>query len=319
MDDVNKVDKGIKTCYFFKGNLILGTDMLANLLSAKGLDDNTLVMILALVAGVVGTGVGGVIGVLLRGKGNKVMGRVLSFAGGVMVGIVAFEMIPEAVEMTVVDGKLWTGVLIACAMIVVGMAVIYGLNKLIDVLENMRDTHRELAELHHETAILQAKQKEEEKNAVSSPESRKRMLKAGFIMLVAIALHNFPEGMAIGAGGMASTTTGVLIAIMIAVHNIPEGMAISAPLASGGVGAWKTIGLTTLAGAATVFGAAIGLLVGGLGLIATGVCMGLAGGAMLYVTFCEILPQATLMEEGRVPAVSMLVGIVFAMIFVYLF
>ncbi len=294
--------------------------MFGNILASNGISDNTLVMILALVAGVVGTGVGGVIGVLLRGKGNKVMGRVLSFAGGVMVGIVAFEMIPEAVEMTVVDDKLWTGVLIACSMIVVGMIVIYALNKLIDKLENIRETHRELAELHHETAILQAQQSgDSAKTQPNNSESRKRMLKAGLIMLVAIALHNFPEGMAIGAGGMASTTTGILIAVMIAVHNIPEGMAISAPLASGGVGAWKTIGLTTLAGAATVIGAALGLLVGGLGLIATGICMGLAGGAMLYVTFCEILPQATLMEEGRVPAVSMLVGIVFAMIFVYLF
>lgn len=47
--------------------------------------------------------------------------------------------------------------------------------------------------------------------------------------------------------------------------------------------------------------------------------MGLAGGAMLYVTFCEILPQSILMEEGRVPAVSMLVGIICSMIFVFAF
>ena len=74
-----------------------------------------------------------------------------------------------------------------------------------------------------------------------------------------------------------------------------------------------------VAGAATVVGALIGLAVGGISRLASGICMGLAGGAMLYVTFCEILPQSILMEEGRVPAVSMLVGIVCSMVFVFAF
>ena len=112
---------------------------------------------------------------------------------------------------------------------------------------------------------------------------------------------------------------GTLVAVLIAVHNIPEGMAISAPLASGGVTAWKTVLLTALAGAATIAGAVIGLAVGGISQLAIAVCMGIAGGAMLYVTFGEIVPQAILMDEGRVPAVSMLIGILCAMTFVYVF
>ncbi|MEG2540557.1 MAG: ZIP family metal transporter [Clostridia bacterium] len=280
------------------------------------MNGNTLVLVLSLVAGVVGTGIGGIIGVLLKGKGNKIMGRVLSFAGGVMVGIATFEMLPEAVSKSQVVGFKPSGVLITVAALIIGMLVIYGLNKAIDVVENMRTTHIQLAELHHETKILEAKEGNE---CLSQKENKRSLLKAGIIMLIAIALHNFPEGMAIGATGAAETSMGVVLAIIIAVHNIPEGMAISAPLASGGVGPWKTIGLTTLAGAATVLGAVIGLAVGGIGAMATGICLALAAGAMLYVTFCEILPQATLMEEGRVPAVSMLIGIVSSMLFVYLF
>lgn len=286
------------------------------------MSDKTLILVLSLVAGVIGTGLGGVIGVLLRGKGNKVMGRVLSFAGGVMVGVVTFEMIPEAVAMSVIGDWAPSGVLMALGMLAIGMLVIYALNKALDVLENMRDTHRQLAELHHETSILAVKQGEAAGTATAvgnDVAARRSMLKAGIIMLIAIALHNFPEGMAIGATGAAETKTGILIAVIIAMHNIPEGMSISAPLASGGLGALKTIGLTTLAGAATFLGAILGILVGGIDNLATGICMGLAGGAMLYVTFCEILPQATLMEEGRVPAVSMLIGIGCAMLFVYLF
>ncbi len=285
-----------------------------------------LILVLSLVAGVIGTGLGGAIGVMLKNKGNKVMGRVLSFAGGVMVGVVTFEMLPEAVHTTKVGTFEQSGVLIAVSSLVVGMLVIFALNKLLDVLENVRETHKSIEGLHHETEILNATANNisvSENNVQLSQEeksvNKKTLLKAGIIMLMAIALHNLPEGMAIGATGAAQEKTGILIAIIIAVHNIPEGMAISAPLASGGVKWYKTILLTALAGAATVIGALIGLAIGGISDLASGICMGLAGGAMLYVTFCEILPQSILMEEGRVPAVSMLIGIVSSMIFVFAF
>lgn len=284
-----------------------------------------LILVLSLVAGIVGTGLGGVIGVLLKNKGNKVMGRVLSFAGGVMVGVVTFEMLPEAVEYSNIENSFeQSGILIAVSALVVGMLIIFGLNKMLDVIENMRGTHKSIEELHHETKVIEANDALMEANACGDTAAvqavdKKSLLKAGIIMLLAIAFHNLPEGMAIGASGASNSQAGILVAIIIAVHNIPEGMAISAPLASGGVKGWKTILLTALAGAATVVGALIGLAVGGISRLASGICMGLAGGAMLYVTFCEILPQSILMEEGRVPAVSMLVGIVCSMVFVFAF
>ncbi len=275
---------------------------------------NTLILVLSLVAGVVGTGVGGVLGVLLKSKGNKVMSRILSFAGGVMVGIVVFEMLPESFEASEIAINSRYGVFVTLASVVCGIVIIFGLNKLLDKIENIRETHRSPKELHHETAVLQIT-----KNSAENKNDTKSLLKAGIIMLLAITLHNLPEGMAIGATGTAELKMGILVAILIAVHNVPEGMAISAPLASGGVKAWKTILLTASAGAATVVGAVIGLAIGGIGQLAISICMGLAGGAMLYVTFCEIIPQAILMDEGRIPAASMLIGILCAMIFVYLF
>lgn len=275
---------------------------------------NTLILVLSLVAGVVGTGVGGVLGVLLKSKGNKVMSRILSFAGGVMAGIVVFEMLPESFESSGIAIANRYGVFVTLASVVCGIVIIFGLNKLLDKIENVRETHRSPEELHHETAVLQITQNKE-----NSKIDTKSLLKAGIVMLLAITLHNLPEGMAIGASGTADLKIGILVAVLIAVHNIPEGMAISAPLASGGVKAWKTILLTASAGAATIVGAVIGLAIGGMGQLAIAICMGMAGGAMLYVTFCEIIPQAILMDEGRVPAASMLIGILCAMIFVYLF
>lgn len=274
---------------------------------------NTLILVLSLIAGTVGTGVGGILGVLLKNKGNKVMSRILSFAGGVMVGIVVFEMVPESIEKTRFEDHPY-GVFITFAAVVCGILLTFGLNKILDQIENVRETHRSLEELHHETQVLQLTQ-----NQTEEKKDTKALIKAGLIMLLAIMFHNIPEGMAIGATGTAEVTMGVLVAILIAVHNVPEGMAISAPLASGGMKAWKTILLTSLAGAATVVGAVIGMAIGGIGELAIGICMGIAGGAMLYVTFCEIIPQSILMDEGRIPAVSMLIGILCAMVFVYLF
>ncbi|MDE7214194.1 MAG: ZIP family metal transporter [Anaeroplasmataceae bacterium] len=274
---------------------------------------NTLILVLSLIAGTVGTGVGGILGVLLKNKGNKVMSRILSFAGGVMVGIVVFEMVPESIEKTRFEEHPY-GVMITFAAVVCGILLTFGLNKILDQIENVRETHKSLEELHHETQVLQLTQ-----NQTEEKKDTKALIKAGLIMLLAIMFHNIPEGMAIGATGTAEVKMGVLVAILIAVHNVPEGMAISAPLASGGMKAWKTILLTSLAGAATVIGAVIGMAIGGIGTLAIGICMGLAGGAMLYVTFCEIIPQSILMDEGRIPAVSMLIGILCAMVFVYLF
>ncbi|MDE7162415.1 MAG: ZIP family metal transporter [Anaeroplasmataceae bacterium] len=274
---------------------------------------NVLILVLSLIAGTVGTGVGGILGVLLKNKGNKVMSRVLSFAGGVMVGIVVFEMIPESIEKTRFENHPY-GVFITFAAVALGILLTFGLNKLLDKLENVRETHRSLEELHHETQVLQLTQNQSEEKT-----DKKALFKAGLIMLLAIMFHNIPEGMAIGATGTAEVRMGVLVAILIAVHNIPEGMAISAPLASGGMKGWKTVLLTSLAGAATVVGAVLGQAIGEIGPLAIGICMGVAGGAMLYVTFCEIIPQSILMDEGRIPAVSMLIGILCAMVFVYLF
>lgn len=260
-----------------------------------------LILMLSLVAGVAGTGLGGIIGVLLKNRGARVMGRVLGFAGGVMAGVVAFEMIPEAIASTVFIGKIG-GIAAAVATTVGGMLVIFAINKLLDLIEKKKS---------NKVRVFSGIE--------SSPKQRRSMLKAGVVMLIAIALHNFPEGMAIGAAGTLETHMGVLIALIIAVHNVPEGVAISAPLVSGGVNAIKTVVLTALAGGATVVGALVGLLVGGLGEVATGVCLALASGAMLYVTFCDILPQSIVLNDGEVPSISMLAGLVFSIIFVFAF
>lgn len=295
-----------------------------------------LILTLSLIAGVVGTGLGGVIGALLKNRGRRVMGRVLSFAGGVMAGVVAFEMIPEAIEASQGVGKVG-GIMLAVATTVGGMVIIFAINKLLDAIEKRKHAHGGTATMGNVIASAKSVNSNQSVKLRTAQErssgskkvrvfsgmeavgQRRSMLKAGTVMLIAIALHNFPEGMAIGASGSLGTDMGALIALIIAVHNVPEGMAIAAPLVSGGVGSVKAVILTALAGGATVLGAVVGLAVGGLGELATGICLALASGAMLYVTFCEILPQSIAMNDGEMPAVSMLAGLVCSIIFVFVF
>ncbi len=268
------------------------------------LTNGEFMVIVSLIAGVLGTGIGGILGVFLKGKGQETTGKILAFAGGVMTGVVTFEMIPEAVEKSAVVGQDYIGIIVATLSTIAGALGVYAVNALLDFVEKQDGGNRVVA------SVLAMKNDK-------SADSRKKTLRTGIVMFFAIALHNFPEGMAIGASGVAETSAGVLVALVIALHDVPEGTVISAPLSSGGVKPIKAILLTFLAGASTVLGAVVGVAVGGISALATGVCMGLAGGAMIYVTFLEILPEATDMNGGELPSVSMIAGIICSAVFVF--
>lgn len=136
-------------------------------------------------------------------------------------------------------------------------------------------------------------------------------------MMSAIALHNLPEGMVIGASYAITpdliqnlfSGSGFIMAMVIGLHNIPEGMAVSVPLISGGMGKAKAVGLTALSGAPTVIGAVIGYALGGINQIMLMLSLGFASGAMLYVVFGELLPESILMWKSKLPALALFVGV----------
>ena len=119
-----------------------------------------------------------------------------------------------------------------------------------------------------------------------SPRRNYELFIAGLVMACAIALHNMPEGMVIGASfaGDAGNLTGgagLIIAVVIGLHNIPEGMAVSVPLISGGTSKWAAVGITALSGAPTILGAVIGYSLGLLSPLWLSLSLSFAGGAML--------------------------------------
>lgn len=260
------------------------------------------IIALSVLVGVIGMGLGSVITAVFGSRTERTISVFLSFAGGVMIAIVLLELIPEAIE--------YGGVATAIAGLIIGVFVVLGLNKLIDKVTRARQEKKRHAnnELHDNY--------EEFFHAEELLAKRGSMLRAGMVILFAIALHNIPEGLAMGAAGQYELALGLTIGLLIALHNIPEGMAISAPLISGGLSKPKTILLTMAAGATTAIGAALGVVIGGISSFALALSLATAGGAMLYVVFGEILPQTIVTNKDRIPAISALAGIVVAIIFI---
>ena len=274
----------------------------------------TLIITTAL-AGVGGTGLGGIIGAILQKDSRKTVSLLLSFAGGVMLSVVCFDLVTEAIESNM---GIWTVV----GAITLGVAVTYLLNYLIDkktnpevphVDENHPKTADDLDELIHSDHLEQH---------YARKDSKLGLFVAGIVMASAIALHNVPEGMTIGAS--YASDSGVMgkaalaLAVLIGLHNIPEGMAVSVPLISGGMNKWKAVLVTASTGIPTIMGALLGYALGEIGPLGLAMSLGFASGAMLYVVFGEILPQSFLMYNSKLPAFSAIVGILVGLLIIFL-
>ena len=143
-------------------------------------------------------------------------------------------------------------------------------------------------------------------------------------MAAAIALHNVPEGMVIGASFAKSADQllanrgGLIMSLVIGLHNIPEGMAVAVPLISGGMSRWHSVGVTALSGAPTILGAVLGFLIGTISPTALVISLSFASGAMLYVVFGELLPESILMWKSKLPAAVAVLGLLTGLIIIYL-
>ena len=265
-------------------------------------------------AGVAGTGLGGLIGAMLQKDSNRTGSLLLSFAGGVMLSVVCFDLVTEAIETN-------AGVFTVVGAIAFGVAITYFLNYLIDrktnpevphIDENHPKTADDLDELIHFDHLEQH---------YARQDSRLSLFVAGIVMASAIALHNVPEGMTIGAsyasndGVMGSAA--LVLAVLIGLHNIPEGMAVSVPLISGGMAKWKAVLITASSGIPTILGALLGYWLGEIGPLGLTLSLGFASGAMLYVVFGEILPQSILMYHSKLPAFSTIVGILVGILIIF--
>ena len=228
------------------------------------------VLLYGAVSGIVGTMLGGVISAFLSKK-DKVIGVLFAVAAGVMLAIVSFDLIPEAYA----EGGVWT----LAASVLAGVVLVVILDEITKAVTK--------------------------KGGDIIEEGRKRrveMTKTGILMMLAIAVHNLPEGLVIGSSELKSR--GLLMALLIGLHNIPEGIAVAAPLIAGGMKKWKAILITASTGIPTLIGAVIGYYIGLASATFVAVSLGIAAGAMLAVIFAEMLPESLKLNESKAPGFS---------------
>lgn len=235
------------------------------------------VTVIGFLCGMIGTGLGGLLTILLKNPTKRFMAVLLGFTSGIMLSVVCFDLLPEAFKM----GNVWLSF--------VGMSIGVGLILLIDEF------------IPSELSLT--------KNARNRTEAAYGFIKSGILLGIGIAIHNFPEGLAVGSGFAANDSLGLGLAIVIGLHDMPEGVAMAAPLKMGDIAKLKILMYTILAGIPMGVGAFIGELVGELSPIFICLCLSFAAGSMLFITCGELIPKSQSVYRGRISTIGMLVGI----------
>lgn len=224
------------------------------------------------------TVIGALIGFIFKNISHKFSDIVLSFAAGVMFAAAVLGLIIPSLEY---GGKY--GILITVAGIFAGAVCLNLIDKLVPHLHKIVGVE---PESHHNANL----------NKV-------------LLFVLAIAIHNLPEGIAAGVGfGSGDTTQALIIAGGIALQNIPEGMVIIAPMLAAGISPRKTFILAMITGFVEVIGTLIGYFAVSISTAILPFALAFAGGTMLYVISDEMIPETHAHGSERGATYSLLVG-----------
>ena len=225
------------------------------------------------------TMIGSVIGFIFKKISHKFSDIVLSFAAGVMLAAAVLGLIIPSVEY---GGKY--GIIITVIGIFVGALCLNLIDKLVPHMHKLVGVD---TEEHTGTDKL---------NKV-------------LLFVMAIAIHNLPEGIAAGVGfGAGDTSEALLIAGGIALQNIPEGMVIIGPMIAAGVSPRKTFICAMTTGLVEVIGTLLGYFAVSVASFILPFALAFAGGTMLYVTSDEIIPETHAHGNERGATYALLVG-----------
>lgn len=242
-------------------------------------------MVLLTALGVGGaTVVGSLIGFLFKNVTHKFSDIVLSFAAGVMLAAAVFGLILPSVEY----GGKW-GVLVTVAGVFVGAICLNLMDKAVPHLHKLVGAE---TEAHHNANL----------NKV-------------LLFVMAIAIHNLPEGIAAGVGfGAGNTSQALIIAGGIALQNVPEGMVIIGPMLAAGISKKRTLIAALMTGLVEVVGTLIGYFAVSISTAILPFALAFAGGTMLYVISDEMIPETHAHGSQRGATYTLLIGFCFMLV-----
>ncbi len=237
-------------------------------------------MVLLTAVGVGGATIfGSIIGFIFKKISHKFSDIVLSFAAGVMLAAAVLGLVLPSLEY---GGKY--GIIITVVGIFAGAIALNLLDKLVPHMHKLA-------------------------GADSEEHANNNNLNKILLFVMAIAIHNLPEGIAAGVGfGSGNTTDALLIAGGIALQNIPEGMVIIGPMLSAGVSPRRTFIIAMMTGLVEVVGTLLGYFAVSVASFILPFALAFAGGTMLYVTSDEIIPETHAHGNERGATYALLVG-----------
>ena len=238
------------------------------------------------------TGIGSLIGFLSKEFNPRFLTVSLGFSAGVMIYVSLVEIFVKAKDSLSISLGDRMGYVVTVIGFFIGIAVIALIDKLIPSYENP-----------HEVNVAQ--KIEESTNA-----EKNKLMRMGVFSALAIAIHNFPEGLATFMSGLSDPTLGISIAVAVAIHNIPEGLAVSAPIFYATKSRKKAFILSFLSGLSEPIGAMIGYFVLRKIINDTtfGVIFASVAGIMVYISLDELLPTAEEYGEHHLAIGGLILG-----------
>lgn len=224
-------------------------------------------LLLSLFAGM-STVIGAFIVFFSKSENKKLITFALAFSAGVMITISFTDLFPAAEEaLTKYHGK-FQGVLFTILFMLIGVLIAMLIDHFIP--DNEKNNP----------------------NIVNGKSSS--LYRVGFVSMIAIMLHNFPEGVATFVSGYQDTTLGIYIAMAVALHNIPEGISIAMPIYYATNSKAKAFKYTFISGIAEPIGALLAFLFlkPFINEMILGIIFALVSGIMLYIAFQELIPES---------------------------
>lgn len=230
------------------------------------------------------TGAGALPMLFFKNVSDKILNTMLGGAAGVMLAATSFSLIVPGIEY---GNQVWPGY----GVYIVVFGMLFGA-VFLDRIDKW---------LPHEHFVL-------------GHEGPSSSLKRIWLFIIAITIHNFPEGLAVGVGfGSGDIGAGTSLAIGIGLQNMPEGLAVAMPLIGLGYGRWRAIGIAALTGLVEPIGGVLGVVAVTVFNSILPFGLAFAAGAMLFVISDEIIPETHSKGKSRPATFGVMIGFVIMM------